>query len=306
MRPNYIPTDDEQIQSEQENPVDNASPETDEAQSPEELAAEKRQARRDALGGLAGGILIGGLAAGGLGMVVEEVELADEAATADANHTDTLSHPEWTDGQVPVATTVSDDMSFGEAFAAARHEVGAGGVFEWHGNLYGTYTAEEWSALSPQEQIEYNNHFNWNHIDTTTGSDVAQSDDIEVVSVDHPASEPALAQGDIEPVVATTDDDIQILGVIHDNATDANVAMATIDGQDVIFVDVDGDCTFDQMAADLNHNGVVDAGEVADISGQGLTVDHLGGITATNDDLFGVNQMADNNTDLSTDPTLNV
>ena len=42
------------------------------------------------------------------------------------------THPEWTDGEVPVASSVSDDMSFSEAFTAARTEVGSGGVFEWH------------------------------------------------------------------------------------------------------------------------------------------------------------------------------
>ena len=37
---------------------------------------------------------------------------------------DTISggeaHPEWVDGEVQVATSVNDNMSFGEAFAAAR------------------------------------------------------------------------------------------------------------------------------------------------------------------------------------------
>ena len=44
-----------------------------------------------------------------------------------------VTEPEHFNGaEIPVAHGVSDDMSFSQAFAAARHEVGAGGVFEWH------------------------------------------------------------------------------------------------------------------------------------------------------------------------------
>ncbi|NLR94443.1 hypothetical protein [Flammeovirga agarivorans] len=39
--------------------------------------------------------------------------------------------------------TVTDDMTFNEAFAAARKELGAGGVFEWNGTHYATFYAEE-------------------------------------------------------------------------------------------------------------------------------------------------------------------
>ena len=55
---------------------------------------------------------------------------------------------------LPIAE-VSDDMSFGEAFAAAREQVGAGGVFEWRGNVYNTYSEEEWGAMSPEDRAEF-------------------------------------------------------------------------------------------------------------------------------------------------------
>lgn len=64
------------------------------------------------------------------------------------------------------ATTVNDNMSFGEAFETARHEHGAGAYFVWHGNTYGTYYKTEWDKLTPEEQKEfYQNvvHENGNH-----------------------------------------------------------------------------------------------------------------------------------------------
>lgn len=56
-------------------------------------------------------------------------------------------------GSIPMASAVSG--SFQEAFASARHEVGPGGVFSWRGNLYSTYTGDEWNRLSPAQQAGF-------------------------------------------------------------------------------------------------------------------------------------------------------
>ena len=50
---------------------------------------------------------------------------------------------------------VNDDLSFGQAFAAARAEVGPGGVFHWHGGIYNTYTAAEWNAMSISQKHDF-------------------------------------------------------------------------------------------------------------------------------------------------------
>lgn len=47
--------------------------------------------------------------------------------------------------------TVNAD-SFNEAFAQARAQVGPGGAFEWHGQIYGTYYETEWNAMSDAEK----------------------------------------------------------------------------------------------------------------------------------------------------------
>jgi hypothetical protein len=47
---------------------------------------------------------------------------------------------------------IDDADTFDKAFAAARHLVGPGHHFTWHGNVYNTYYQEELTALSPAER----------------------------------------------------------------------------------------------------------------------------------------------------------
>jgi len=51
-----------------------------------------------------------------------------------------------------VATRTDDEMSFGEAFAAARAEVGPGGAFSWRGKVFGTFYKDEWNSLPTETQ----------------------------------------------------------------------------------------------------------------------------------------------------------
>lgn len=57
-------------------------------------------------------------------------------------------------GDAPVAH-VSDSISFDQAFASARAEVGPGGAFAWHGGIYGTYYETEWDAMSDEQRVAY-------------------------------------------------------------------------------------------------------------------------------------------------------
>lgn len=56
---------------------------------------------------------------------------------------------------VEFADTVTDDMSYGEAFGAAREELGQGGFFTWKGQHYNTYTKEEWDSFSDEDKKEF-------------------------------------------------------------------------------------------------------------------------------------------------------
>ena len=52
-------------------------------------------------------------------------------------------------------TTVDDSLSFAEAWAMAREQLGPGQAFIWRDGVYGTFNQIEWNALSPSEQHEF-------------------------------------------------------------------------------------------------------------------------------------------------------
>lgn len=67
-------------------------------------------------------------------------------------------------GIAPMSHAVTDDMTFGDAFAAARADVGCGGTFLWHGGVYGTYNAAEWNELTADEQAAWQSTIRWNEV----------------------------------------------------------------------------------------------------------------------------------------------
>lgn len=246
----------------------------------------------------------GKVAAGaGAGIVLGAATTVLSSSSEPVEAQQEIQHPEWTDGEVPVATSVNDDMSFTDAFNAAREEVGSGGVFEWHGYIYSTFTDDEWDSMSEAEREEYGSHFNWtpdesDDITASVASDV-DTDDVEV-TVDGPADEPYAQEdvADVEPaggndpnlvdasdVVDVDDPEVEVLGVIHDDETGANIGGMLVGDQQVVLVDVDNDQAFDVMVADVDNNGTITDNEVIDISAHGITVDQLGGLHDCNPDM---------------------
>lgn len=121
------------------------------------------------------GRIIGGAAAGvALGAAATVLSSGTPVDGAEAHGGEEV--PTWSDGEVPVAHGVNDDMSFTEAFNTARTEVGPGGAFEWHGNIYHTYNKAEWDNMSDDDKAAFGQHFSW------TGSATAQNDEVEVVN----------------------------------------------------------------------------------------------------------------------------
>lgn len=110
-----------------------------------EETSEKQSAtwKKVAIGGTSG-ILLGAGALYAVNAMAGETQ-ADAADPATAS-------PQAAGSAV---ATVEDDMTFAEAFQSARAQVGPGGVFEWHGGVYGTYTADEWNAMSAEDKAAF-------------------------------------------------------------------------------------------------------------------------------------------------------
>lgn len=252
-----------------------------------------------AIGGTTGILLAGaGIALTSFDTHAEEPEPTDEgnapdngeAATSDSSH---------------AATSSYDDMSFADAFAAARSEMGPGGVFTWHGNTYGTYLKSEWDTMNDSERNDFaDNHTSGNNQQTSDNhsepdhTETAQHEENQQESAtqNHTAqnnqevnnASETIPTTDNEPVAnnngnendGTFDVDSEIEFVsfeqvdLMDNGTMSNIGTAIVDGQEVLLIDVDGDGgNFDLMAADFNNNGQLEDNEIVDISDQQISVD---------------------------------
>ena len=178
----------------------------------------------------------------------ENVDDLQEQLSAINNHS---SIPPIGDS-VAVAHSVSEDMSFSEAFAAARAEVGPGGVFTWHGNVYGTYYANEWNNMSDSEKHDYADAVRHTDYNTDSVSNHAQSDYY------HEAS---YGEGEIH-VLGHDSYEIEDGQVI-------NVAQVEIDGHYGELYDIDNDGVLDAAAIDVNDDGRPDVAMI-DENGDGV------------------------------------
>ena len=214
----------------------------------------------------------------------------------DGNEIEEISEPEAapsTSGHLQghdmdVATGVDDSMSFNQAFAAARHEVGPGGLFVWQGHTYGTYYANEWNAMSPEEHDQY-----WADVTHTTenisnefnGNNEQPADTNEPIAPTDPLAngeptDPTEPTEPIEPVESTDPlanvepvDPTEPIEPIE--PIDPNEPLATVDPEplelaeeDVIVeFDLDGDGNADTGFVDANDNEILDV--VLDTTGDG-------------------------------------
>lgn len=177
---------------------------------------------------------------------------------------------------------VSDSMSFSEAFAAARAEVGPGGSFTWHGKVYGTYYKNEWDSMSSEEQRDFQMAaINGEH-STAPGHEASQANNyayakpVDPVPAEEPYEEPKgqeVTLVDPEPV---SDDEVRVLGidqVMDEDGQLHEAALIDFGGNVAMVVDTDGDNVYDVMAADFNGDGEITPDEInPNIGEAGLTV----------------------------------
>ena len=171
--------------------------------------------------------------------------------------------------------SVEGCKSFRDAFEAARAELGAGGVFRWHGNIYSTYTAEEWNAMSTEEKNLFAQRVKPEvsaaDIDTNeiAKAESTADEDVQVASVQ---GEGQVAQAQVvaeeSSNVQSDDDDVRVIGFGDVNLADGlsvTVEELEINGQRVAIIDVDKDGVGDFAMSDLNNNQRADEGEVIDL-----------------------------------------
>lgn len=158
--------------------------------------------------------------------------------------------------------------NFNDAFAQARAQVGAGGVFEYNGKLYGTYYADEWNEMSSSERAAYQSrvsgvapthHANTHHANPHHAPEVIPTN-AEMI--------------DVEPV----DNEIRVIGVDSfqdSNGQIMNVALLEADGDRALLVDVNNDGVMDVVIHDDNGSGDIQPEEMHDISGAGIELTDL-------------------------------
>lgn len=211
------------------------------------------------------GILIGAGVSNAIAKQPEDVIEESNEAGGDNTNASVQEAP-----AVLVAHSVSDEMSFSEAFAAARREVGPGGAFVWHGKVYGTYRGDdaEWQEMSAEDRAEHSRTI-ISQVRPGPYTPTANEPEIVEVSDDEYQNE-IPAAGEDEEV------DIHIVGVAQgqtEDGTIVSVGYGAVDGQYAEFIDSDGDGEVDTVLIDANDNHVLDEGEVHPVSG--ITVDDL-------------------------------
>lgn len=163
-----------------------------------------------------------------------------------------------------------DADNFSDAFAQARAQVGAGGVFEYQGRLYSTYTAEEWNSMSPAERAEYQSN--------VSGIASSEHSHNTTMAADRATGEPDVAS-DAEMVsTEPVDNEILVLGVETVETEDGqimNVALVECEGDQALLVDVDNNGTIDVLIHDDNVDGEIQESEIHNISDAGLEVADL-------------------------------
>lgn len=182
----------------------------------------------------------------------------------------------YSDGTINFATGVNDDMSFGDAFAAARNEVGPGGAFVWRGQTYGTFTQDEWNSMSDAEHDQWSSHFYGGQ----SGSTEQQEQPVENHNEEIPQDGGEVQQTEEEEEQVpeeeqtqeeTQQDDVNVQ-IAYDSENDCTVVLVQNSNGGFLMLDTDNDGVLDYMVVDQNGNGAVDEGDVIDIRDQGVTV----------------------------------
>lgn len=265
---------------------------TSESQSQPNMAKYVKTKKRNSFAAATGGF-VAGVAAG-----------AAATATASNNHNDTEIEADNQTADIievepeapaPEQAILANDEgiryahveadNFSDAFAQARQQVGPGGVFEYNGNIYSTYIAEEWDAMTPQERAEYQGKiFDYvPKVETSSSAASAPEANANPTTAEEPTivAEPQPEEISANPELISdepVDSEIRVLGVEavqNEDGQIMNVALLECEGDQALLVDVDNNGTIDVLIHDDNGDGQIQDSEAHDISDAGLEITDL-------------------------------
>ena len=245
----------------------------------------KRSSRVKKVAGVAG-VAAAGVASGVVFTSMASGDDADQTTQADAAH---AAHAAVPAGDVKVAE-VSDDMSFDEAFASARKQVGAGGVFEWRGKLYGTYYKNEWDAMSqadkdqyaanvfgtPQAKVHNENIQEQPQKDMAEDTDAEQNTNVQKVSDQSGNQQDRAEAGSDEGGRYNIQQVYGVRIVTDNNGNPMTMVEAKVNGHNAILCDINQDDKIDSMAIDANDDGQITQDEIIPVPQGSVLVSELG------------------------------
>lgn len=144
---------------------------------------------------------------------------------------------------------VNDDLSFGDAFAKARAEVGPGGVFHWHGGIYNTYTANEWDAMTSEQKHDFAQQV----------KPEIRPDEVPTPTDAHP--DVAVHQAvEATPEQPSQDVEVQVVSQETSETPDADaevhiIGYGEVQGHVAVGLDTDGDGQADVAIIDVDDSG---------------------------------------------------
>lgn len=212
------------------------------------------------LGGVSGILMGAGLLHAGRGIFA--ATKTDEVITSEEAEQQQVGD---TSDNLQVAQ-MNNELSFGEAFAAARAEVGPGGVFYWHGGIYNTYTAEEWNSMTLDQKNDFAHQVNPEIQAHTVQTPTDAQPDVTAHAIEGNSEDvQVVGQQDVADTLSE-DSDVHIVGY---GGVEGHLAVAldtTGDGHaDVAIIDIDdsGDLTRPDLVVD-GYGNVASVGEIVD------------------------------------------
>ena len=172
---------------------------------------------------------------------------------------------------------VTPGLSFSEAFEEARAEVGPGGLFNWNGGIYSTYTKAEWDSMSYAEKQQFASKVNPEiSVSDINIAEITEVNPQIVINVD----ELHIHQGEEEEVISYLgSEDTSIDG------KDVTIDHYIVDGHQAAVIDYANENEHDIVIVDKNDNLNVDDGEAMDIVTGDVLNSDLTPMTTSDEDI---------------------